>query len=223
MQLNRRNMVRAAQDINRVIQLDPPLNVEGTVKEIREELEEALDFVKPADKLKKSTREVLDHLQEDPGEPEKEDPVKQDPTPEPTVEQEPEPAKPAGDKKVPFSKYLSALFQDLGGRTLKDLVEVAQKEATRRGMKTKMTPGRLRYYARKQDIDLDEVLKDASGETGTEDQPDKVDPKSDPESESSETSEVSGDAAKEFSKLQDQALTLVEGLRLWKQKHLSSE
>ena len=51
------------KDINKVIKLNPAIDVTGSVKDLMEELIEAEeDYVRPDDALKKSTRELLTKL-----------------------------------------------------------------------------------------------------------------------------------------------------------------
>ena len=229
MRLSKKVLVGAIRDLNKTIGFKPPIREDGEIKDLREDLLDIAlseDDVREDDPIKDSTRKILAQLAEG-------DKGKDEPEPEPEIEPEPEPEKddpPAtAARPGPFSKYMDEILSeaDGSGKTWDELSEEAQEEASSRGMRTKITPGRLKSRAKRTGYvieDGSEVRLSREGDEPTSgEEPDKGDPEPAPDT-SSETEGVmytipSG-ALKEFGILQQRAANLAQELTDWSCKYV---
>lgn len=60
---SRKQLVEAAKDLNKVLDADPPIDVEKGVDEIKKEILEAAILLTDGDKIEDETRAVIDELQ----------------------------------------------------------------------------------------------------------------------------------------------------------------
>lgn len=65
---SRTELVEAAQDLNKVLDADPPIDVEKGVDEIKKEILEAASLLTEIDKIEDNTRKVIDALRAPPDE-----------------------------------------------------------------------------------------------------------------------------------------------------------
>jgi len=169
--LNEKMMRDAAQELNEVLGLKPPINVKKDLEYLSTEMRKAIKLIKPAeDEFTRATQKVINEIggripvpatekkptivippiedDEDQATTETEEVIKEPAktapkkkTPTVTAKTE----KPAGKKKVDtFASFCDTVF--LEGGSWGEMIEIIQKEATKRGYKPPINRAAVNYH-----------------------------------------------------------------------------
>lgn len=152
--LTKEMLVRAAEELNEVLGLDPEINTKGDISELTEGLLDAATLIEPEDELSEETMrtiELVTQLAEEEPETEEEPEVEEEPEAEeePEVEEEPEtkeePAQASNTspkevekrkssappkKKMTRPEALAAALKELKGKVVsaQDIIELASRK-----------------------------------------------------------------------------------------------
>ena len=96
--MTKKDMIKAARELNKVLGLDPRIDIKQPIEKLKAELETAADLIEPADELSEPTMKVIEWLQSgEEAEEQDEEPIKE--TVRPLTEQEIKDVTPASKPK----------------------------------------------------------------------------------------------------------------------------